>query len=85
MRHPLLGTVIGQRQHRAAIGHELLGALRDGGEGIDADEHRLGEIVRRGVDVAALQLVLVGEGDGVDDEVKRTPFPCNGVESGIHR
>ena len=31
MRHPLLGAVIGQRQHRAAIRHQLLGALRDRG------------------------------------------------------
>ncbi len=74
VRHHLLGAVIGQRQHRAAIGHQLLGALGDRGERIDRDVHRLGEVVARRVDVAAGQLVLVGEADGVDDEVDLAPL-----------
>jgi hypothetical protein len=44
VRHPLLGAVIGQREHRAAIGHQLLGALRDRGEGIAGDQQRLAEV-----------------------------------------
>ena len=75
MRHPLLGAVIGQRQHRAAIGHQLLGALRDRGERVAADQHGLGEIVCGGVDVAAVELVLVGEGDGVHARNRASPRP----------
>jgi len=73
MRHPFLGAVISQRQQRAAIGHQLFGALRDGRERIAGYLHSLGEIVFGGVDVAAVELVLVGKRDGVHDKVERTP------------
>ena len=73
VRHPLLGAIVGQRQHRAAVGHQLLGALGDGSERIAGDGERFGEIVFRRVDIAAGQLVLVGEGDAMDDEVDRSP------------
>ena len=74
VRHPLLGAVIGEREQRAAVRHQLLGALGDGGERVAADQHRLREIVRRGVDVAAGELLLVGERDGVHEEIERAPF-----------
>ena len=54
--------------------HQLLGALGDGGEGIAADQHGLGEILRRGVDIAAGELILVGEGDGVHEEIELAPL-----------
>ena len=76
MRHPFLGAVIGEGQHRAAVSHQLLGALGDGGEGIAGDEQRLREIFRRGIDIAAGQFVLVGKGDAVDDEVQASPTVC---------
>ena len=34
---------------------------------------RLGEVVLGRVDIAAGQLVLVGEGDAVDDEIRAPP------------
>ena len=84
MRHPLFRAIIGERKQRAAIVHELFGALGNGCEGIDTDEHRLGEVVGAGVDVAACELILVGEGDAVDDEIECAPFTCDGVEGGVH-
>ena len=74
VRHDFLGAVIGERQHAAAVRHHLLGALRDRGERVAGDVHRHREIVRRRVDVAALELLLVGERDGVDDEIERCPI-----------
>ncbi len=85
MRHPLLGAVIGQRQHGAAIGHQLLGALGDGGEGVAGDQQRLGEVRFGRLDIAARQLVLVGEGDAVDDEVELAPELLDLGEDGVDR
>ena len=82
MRHPFLGAVIGQRQHGAAVRHQLLGALRYRRERVAAHQHGLGEIVLRGVDVAAVELVLVGKRDRVDQEVDRAP---GGLHGGEHR
>jgi hypothetical protein len=73
MGHPFLRAVIGERQHRTAIGHQLLRALGDRGERIAADAQGIGEVVLGGVDVAAIELGAVGKGDGVDDEIDRRP------------
>ena len=73
MPHPLLGTVIGQRYHRAAIHHQLFGALGNGGEGIAGNQHRPAEIVCRGINIAACQLVFIGEGDAMDDKIQLAP------------
>ena len=83
VRNPFLAAVVGQRQQRAAVRHHLLGALSDGHERIAGDQHRLAEIVRRGVDVAAIELLLVGEGDGVHHEVERAPGLLRGREHGV--
>ena len=42
---------------------------------------RLGEIVRRGVDVAAVELILVGKRDGVDDEIERAPCAASAANA----
>jgi hypothetical protein len=39
----------------------------------------------RRVDVAALELVAVGEGDGVHDEVEAAPFTFQRAEDGLER
>ena len=83
MRHPFLGAVIGQRQDRAAVDQELLGALRDRGQRIAADQHGLGEIVRCGVDIAAVELVLVGKRDRVHHEIDLAPFLLHHIEGRV--
>ena len=85
VRHPFLGAVIGQRQQRAAVGHQLLRPLRERGEGIAGDRQRLVEIGFGGVDVAAGQFVLVGEGDAMDDEVEPAPQPVRLGEDRVDR
>ena len=84
MRHDLLGAVIGQGDHRAALGHHLLGALGDGGEGIAGDVHGHREILGAGVDIAALEFGLVGIGDGVEQEVQLAPALFEIREHSIH-
>jgi hypothetical protein len=74
MRHPFLGAIIGQRHDRAAVGQQLLGALGDRGQRVAADQHGPGKIVGGGFEIAAVELVLVGERDGVDHEVDLAPL-----------
>ena len=76
-------AVIGQRHQAAAIGHHLFGALRHRGEGIAADVHGHAEIFRRGIDIAALELVLVGKADGMDHEIQAVPDLPQFGEGGI--
>ena len=85
MRHHLLGAVVGERQHRAAGRHQLLGARGKRGERVAGDEHRLREVLLAGVDVAAVELVLVGEGDGVHEEVELAPGASQLGEDRVHR
>ncbi|OIQ66179.1 hypothetical protein GALL_522550 [mine drainage metagenome] len=85
MGHHLLGTIIGQRQQAAAIGHQRGGAATNGGERIDRDVHRHAEVAARGVNIAAAQLVLVGETDGMDHEVKLAPDLLKMREQRIQR
>src|SRR5690606_13342725 len=44
---------------------------------------RLQEVVVAGVDVAAGQLLLVGEADGVDEEIQLAPFLLDRGEDGV--
>ena len=85
VRHHLFRAVIGQRQQAAAVRHQLLGALGHGGERVAGDVHGHREIVGRGVDVAPLELLLVGEGDGVDDEIEVAPDRAELGEGGVER
>ena len=66
------------------LGHQLLGALGDRGQRVAGDEHRLREVVGGGVDVAAGELVLVGEGDGVDEEIEPAPLRLDLGEDRVH-
>ena len=77
VRHHPLGAEIGERQQAAAVRHQVPRALRHRGEGVAGDVQRLQEVVARGVDVLALQLLLVGEGDGMDHEIERAPAPAS--------
>ena len=83
MRHPFLGAVIGQRQDRAAVGQKLFGALRDRGQRVAADQHGLGKIIGGGFEIAAVELILVGEGDRVHHEVDLAPFLPEHAEYGV--
>src|SRR5215468_895673 len=80
--HPF-GTVIGEGEQAAAVRHQLDRALRDCGEGVARNVEREGEVLARRVDVFALQLVLVREGNGVDDEIKPAPALVDSSEHGV--
>src|SRR5262249_24597439 len=61
----------------------LLRALGERSERVAAHQHRLGKIVRRRVQVAPGQLILVGEGNGVHEKIERAPFRFNRRESRV--
>jgi len=85
MRHPFFSTIIGERQQRAAVFHQLFGALGDGREAIAGNEHGLAEVVSTGVDIASGQFVLVGKGNGVNHEVQLPPGLFDGRKCRIDR
>ena len=67
---------IGQRDHRAAVVHQRGRMLCDLGEGEARNDHGAHKVLARGVGVEALEFVLVGEADGMDQEVDAAPlFP----------
>ncbi len=86
VRHDAVGAQIAQRHQRAAIAalrrrrHQMRGALRHRGEGKAGNVERTREIGAAGVDIAPRQLVLVGKGDGVDEEIEPVPFLLQGGE-----
>src|SRR3546814_16564754 len=59
--------------HAAARRHQRRRALRDGGEGVAGDIERAQKVLAAGVEIATLQLLLVGVGDGVDQEIEPAP------------
>ena len=83
MRHDLLGAVIGKRQKRAAVVHDLFGAGGNGGERVDGNVHRPGEVVTARLDIATGQLVLVGKRDRMHDEVDLAPMCLDIGEDGV--
>ena len=83
VRHDPFGTEIGQGQQAAAVRHDGGGSAGQIGERVAADPHGPEEVVERGIDVPALQLLLVGKGDGVDDEIDAAPGARQTVERGI--
>ena len=85
MRHDLFGAEIAERDHAAALRHHLLGAVRDGGEGIAGDIHRHAEVFRRGVHIAALELFPVGERHCVYEKIEPVPFARELRECSVDR
>ena len=91
MRHNLFGAIIAECQHRSAAfaglriewSHHRRGALRDGGEAVDADIHRHQEVVERDVEIFAAQRLFVGETDGMDNEVDCRPARRQLFKSGV--
>jgi hypothetical protein len=59
--------------------------LATAGQRIDGNVHGAAEIVARRVDIAAGQFVLVGKGDGVNDEVEPAPGLFQMRENGLDR
>ncbi|MNT05268.1 hypothetical protein D3C72_1398830 [compost metagenome] len=81
-----LGPEVGQGDHRAAVGHQFRRALGHVDEAEGRDVHGQQEAVAGGVvDEGALQLVLVGEGHRVDDEVDRAELFFQLFEGLVHR
>ena len=85
VRHDLFSAVVGERQQRAAIRHQDFGALGDVGEREDRNIHGLLEIGAGRIDIAAVEFFLVGEGDGVNDEVDLAPQLGDLGEDGVER
>ena len=83
VRRPVLGAEIGQGQQRRAGAHHRHRALRHRDEGVAGDVQRLQERGARRVQVAAAQILLVGIGDGVHQEVQPVPAPLQGGEGGV--
>jgi hypothetical protein len=83
MRHPFLGAVIAQRQDRAAVGQKLFGTLGNRGQRVATDQHGLCEVVRRGFEIPAVELILVGEGDRVHHKVDLAPCLLQRLEHRI--
>jgi hypothetical protein len=50
---------------------------------IAADQHRVGEIIGRGVDITAVELILVRKSDGMDEEVEGAPYGLHFRENSI--
>ena len=76
VRHRTQAAIISERNHGAAIRHQRCSALGRFGKRVAGDYHRADEILARGIGVTALQLVFVGEGDGVHEKIHRAPlFP----------
>ena len=87
MRNDFFSPEIGKRDKRPAIMHQFLGTLRDSGEAVTGDIEAHLEVLRRGVDIAACQLVLVGKGNGMHYKIKLAPIALqlfeNGVQAGV--
>jgi hypothetical protein len=66
-------AVIGQRDQRAAALHQGAGAARHVREGKAGNIHGHQEILAGRIRIAALELILVAERNGVDDEVQPAP------------
>ena len=62
---------------------QLFGALRDRGQRVAGDQHGLGKIVGGGFEIAAVELILVGEGDRMHDEIDLAPLLLQHVERRI--
>jgi hypothetical protein len=74
---------VGQRDQAAALSHQRQSATGDLRERVAGDGEAALEVGLGGVDVAALQLFLVGEGDGMDHEVEPAPFILQALEQRI--
>ena len=85
VRHRALAAIVGQREHGAAVGHQRGRAFGGFGEGEAGDQHGAQKILARRVGIAAGELCLVGEGDGVDEKVERAPRPPNLREHRVDR
>src|SRR5690606_32745519 len=70
-----LAAEIAERDHAAAIGHQRDERPNDGGEGEGADLVREEEAGTGRLDEAPFEILLLGEGDRVDDEVDAPEVP----------
>ena len=84
MRDDLFGAVIGECDERAAIGHQRFGTAAERRERITGDREARREVFKRRVDIAPVELVLVGIGNGVNEEVELAPLLRQPLEDGVH-
>ena len=68
-RHGLLAAEVRQRDDRALVDENVLRGVADGDQAVGADFHRQVEAVAAGLDRVDLQIVELGVGDGMHEEV----------------
>jgi hypothetical protein len=65
--------------------HQRLGPPGQIDEAVAAHLERLEEVRAARIDEAAVELGLVGIGDGVDEDVEPAPFRCEPLEDRVER
>lgn len=80
VRDHFIGAIVAHREHGAAVAHQRRRKLGHANEGVAGHIHRLGEPACRAVEQPALQVLLRGESDGVDQNVEPAPLAPDGVK-----
>ena len=76
----LLGAVVGQREHAAALRHERLRGPGERDERVRRDVHGEGEAIAGGVREVPVELLPLRERDAVDEDVERAVARLPGAE-----
>ena len=78
-----VGAVVAHGEQAATLVHQRFGEFGHAHEGVAGDVHRALEAFTRAVGDAAVQVVLGGEGDGVDKKVQSAPALADLFEYGF--
>ena len=84
MRYHAFGAQIGKRQLCPARLHQRGCAAANGHEGIAGNIHRLQKGIAWRVQIAPAQILLIGEANGMHQEIQPAPGLFNGTKGGIH-
>ena len=71
--NPARRAAIGERQQRAAVGHQFRCPLSHLREREAGDDHRVDEVIPAGIGIAAMKLAAIGKRQCVDDEIEAAP------------
>ena len=84
MRYHAFGTQIGKRQLRPARLHQRGGTAANRHEGIAGNIHRLQKGIAWCVQIAPAQILLIGEANGMNQEIHPAPGFLHRAKGGIH-